>query len=315
MPKVSIITPCYNSEHFVDKTIQSVRQQTFTDWELIVVNDGSTDQSLKVIQSFAAKDARIRIVDQANRGMIGARLSGFEAVSPDSSYLLFLDADDCAEPLMLERLTKYLDTHSEVGMVYCDYQFIDEHDRLTQYPEFKPRFVPGGLWFRTLPPSHAETPFVSVFNLCVIISSISMMRRSVYEKVGGYDPDFGTHREDTDLFLRFALRSKIHFCPEKLIRRRRHMGQDTTESDAFRQKSASQTQKLYTKWRKEMDLTPEERKTVEAAWRFKQGRVEPYQAFLRARNFVNQGHLVKAARFYLGGVRLYLTSLIPGAQL
>ncbi len=312
MPKVSVITPCYNSEKYVGQTLQSIGSQSFEDWEHIVVNDGSTDGSRTVVQSFAQQSSKIRLVEQTNGGMIGARITGFKAASLESSYLLFLDADDCAEPLMLERLVHYLDAHKEVGLVHTGYRFIDEKGNFTHYPEVKYRLVPHGLWLRKLPQDSPDTPFVSIFTLCVIISSISLIRRSVYEEVGGYDPAFGTHREDTDLFLRIALKSKVHFSPEPLIRRRRHGGQDTTSSPEFKQKSYLQTQKLYAKWRKGEGLTQDEKKLVQSAWRFKQSRVEPYQAFLRAAEYLKHKDWINAFRFYLGGLRRYLLSWIPG---
>jgi GT2 family glycosyltransferase len=144
-----------------------------------------------------------------------------------------------------------------------------------------------------------------------MISSISLMRRTVYEQVNGYDETFGIHREDTDLFLRIALWSKIHYVSEKLARRRCHSNQDTTDSAEFRRRGYLQTQKLYAKWKKGEGFTTEQKKMVSAAWRFKQGKVEPYEAFLRAYEYLRMGNVLKALRFYMGGIKYYLTSFIP----
>ncbi len=311
MPKVSVITPCYNSEKYVGQTLQSVCAQSFTDWEQIIVNDGSTDESQGVLEYYAEKDSRIHFIEQSNGGVIQARINGFKNASPQSAYLLFLDADDCPEPDMLKHLVPYLDSHPNVGLVYTEYRFIDEEGSLMHYPDSKHRWVPSALWLRQIPSDYPETPFVSVFTLCPIIPSNSLIRRSVYEKVNGYDESFGQHREDTDLFLRIALNSKIHFFPEKLVLRRRHPGQDTADSPQFRQKANAQTQKLYAKWRKGEGLTQGEKKLVRSAWRFKQGKVEPYEAFLRAYEYLRAGNILKALRFYMGGIKYYLISFIP----
>lgn len=315
MPKVSIITPCYNSEKYVAQTIQSIRLQLFTDWEHIVVDDGSTDCSRSIIETFAGQEPRIRLVVRHNGGMVQARISGFEAASQNSAYLLFLDADDCAEPNMLEQLVRYLDLHPEVGLVHCAYRFMDAQDNFINHPYNKDRYVPHGIWLRKLPPDHPETPFISVFNLCPMISSISLMRRTVYEQVNGYDETFGIHREDTDLFLRIALWSKIHYVPERLVRRRCHSNQDTTDSAEFRQRAYLQTQKLYAKWKKGEGLTCEQKKMVRAAWHFKQGIVEPYEAFLRAYEYLREGNLLKALRFYIGGIKYYFLSFFPRVKI
>lgn len=312
MPRVSVITPCYNAEKYVGQTIESICSQSFGDWEHILVNDGSTDGSAAVMRSFAAKDRRIRILTQSNSGMSISRNNGVRAASPESAYLLFLDADDCAEPGMLDYLVKYLDTHPDVGVARVEYRFIDAAGNFIEYDESKYRLAPDGLWLRELPPNCPDTPFLSVFTLCAIISSISLIRRSVFEQVGGYDETFGDHREDTDLFLRMALQSKIHFIPQKFIRRRRHPDQDTARSEKFQEKRRRQTQKLYTKWRAGEGLTEEQRGMVREAWRFKQTRVEPFFAFLKARKYFYEKNYAGALRYFIGGLRRYLASFVPG---
>lgn len=311
MPKVSVITPCYNSEKFIASTIESVRRQSLQDWEHLVVDDGSSDRSEAIIQGYLKNDSRIKLISQNHAGVCRARNHGFEAASVTSAYLLFLDADDCLEPEMLEKLVCYLDAHQDVGLIRCEYQFIDEKGVKIEHSEGKYRFAPSGWWVRKLSPDEPETPFVSVFTLCGIIPSITLIRRSVYEQTPGFDETFGHHHEDADLFISIALRSLVHFFPQKLVRRRRHAGQNTMDTPEFRIKAGEQERKLYAKWFHAEGLSEVQRKMIRSAWRFKEGRLEPYLAFRRARNCLSQAQLLNASRNCAGGLKRYILSFIP----
>src|ERR687887_165351 len=96
--RVSIITPYYNAAHYIGHTIESVWAQTLPDWEHILVDDGSTDDSARIVQGYASVEPRCSTIGQRNSGVSRARNAGFAACNPASSYLLFLDADDCLEP-------------------------------------------------------------------------------------------------------------------------------------------------------------------------------------------------------------------------
>lgn len=305
MPEVSVITPCYNSEAFVGQTIESVVRQSFQNWEQIVVDDGSTDDSRRVIEGYVRRHARIRLTVQGNRGVSHARNRAFRESSKESTYLLFLDADDCLEPSMLEVLTSYMDVRPEVGLARCEYRFMDAEESLIEHPEPKKnRFVPSGLWVRSLSKDEPDTPFVSVFTFCGIIPSISLIRRSVFEQTPGFDENFGQHHEDLDLFLHIALKGRIHFVPVPLVRRRVHEGQSTSDPTKF----LPQEEKLFRKWRQGDGLTDAEKAVVSAAWRFKQGRLEPYLAFQRASNYLRAKQIGKGIRSYFGGLRRYIAS-------
>lgn len=96
MPKTSIVVPVYNVENYVEKCVKSVLSQTDQDWELLLIDDGSTDKSGAICDELAKKDSRIRVIHQENRGLGGARNTGIEAASGD--WLLFSDSDDWFEP-------------------------------------------------------------------------------------------------------------------------------------------------------------------------------------------------------------------------
>src|SRR4051812_33422066 len=128
MPRISVVTPCYNAFAFIGRTIVSVFDQSYRDWEHIVVDDGSRDESAASVARLLPGEPRLRLIRQDNGGCARARNVGFDACSRDSEYLLFLDADDCLEPHMLKTMVDYLDAHPDVGMAYCDFGLIDEQD-------------------------------------------------------------------------------------------------------------------------------------------------------------------------------------------
>jgi len=307
MPKISIITPCYNSAPFVARTIESIRSQTFQDWEHVVVDDGSADASAEVIESCLARDSRLKLVRQPNGGVCQARNRGFAACSPDTQYICFLDADDCPEPDMLATLAAYLDKHSETGLAYCDYRYVDSGDAPLPTP-YHARCVPAGLGLRKLPRAEALTPFISVFCGAPVLPSASLIRRSVYEQSPGWDEKFGQHHEELDLFLNFALLSEIHFVPQTLLRYRQHAAQSTKNPALF----GVQQKKLDAKWNSKSGLTAEQQSVVEAAKAFRDGRMTPYAGLLAGTRHLRRREPAQAARFYLGAVRRYVRGCFAG---
>jgi hypothetical protein len=116
MTRVSIIIPVYNQARFLPDTIESVLAQTHADWECIVVDDGSTDDSADVARRFSEGDARIRVIRQENAGPSAARNRAFPLAS--GTYVQFLDADDKLAPDKLAVQSRYLDEHPEIDLVY-----------------------------------------------------------------------------------------------------------------------------------------------------------------------------------------------------
>ena len=112
--KISVVVPVYNCEKYIERAIESVIKQTYDNWELIIVNDGSKDSSLQIAQKFAGKDARIKVIDRENRGVSVARNIGIDEASGD--LLMFLDADDWWESGKLKEQLKRLE---ETGYVLC----------------------------------------------------------------------------------------------------------------------------------------------------------------------------------------------------
>lgn len=123
---VSIMMPAYNAEKFIRAAIKSVLSQTYPLWELILVNDGSTDQTEKIIREFS--DPRIRLFHQENSGEASARNHALSKIQGE--FLAFLDADDFFYPSSLALLVSYLNQHPEKDAVYCDGYYIDTNDKV-----------------------------------------------------------------------------------------------------------------------------------------------------------------------------------------
>lgn len=295
MPIVSVIIPCYNGSAFIGATIESVQAQTFQEWELVVVDDGSTDGSAEVVTRYAEADHRVRLVRQPNGGVARARNAGFAAASPESEYLLFLDADDLLVPEMLERLVGYLEENKGVGLVHCDSLLIDKDGRLRE-ERWVGRFAPSPWGGRVLPADHVVTPFVSIYLLAPLIPSLCLIRRSAYEQTPGWDEAIGQPCEDTDLFLHVALRSTVHYVPQGLVYYRVHSAQSTHSE----QRLTDQRRKLYAKWGEYVNLTDSDRAVVREAERFRRGRFIGYFGILGARRQLAERNYGRAARI-LGG--------------
>lgn len=120
-PRVSVIIPCFNYGHFLKTALESVAAQTLPDWECLVVDDGSTDDTAEVVAGFRARDERFRYLHQSNMGMSAARNAGIRASSGD--FIQFLDADDLLEKRKLETHVAFLENNPAIDVVYGDARY------------------------------------------------------------------------------------------------------------------------------------------------------------------------------------------------
>ena len=135
---VSIITPCYNGARYLADTIESVLGQTYARWEMVIVDDGSTDDTPGIAKAYAARDRRVQLIRQQNAGTARARNVGMKRAK--GQYIALLDADDLWEPDFLE---KQLDFMAQTGAVcVCSaYRHIDENGREFQHPTVPPQRI------------------------------------------------------------------------------------------------------------------------------------------------------------------------------
>jgi glycosyltransferase involved in cell wall biosynthesis len=202
VPKVSVIIPAHNAARFVTETIESVLHQTYRDLEVIVVDDGSTDETVQVLRAF--KD-RIVLRSQPNGGVARARNAGARIATGE--WLAFLDADDLWLPEKLERQLELADAGT--AWIYSDrFNF----GSLGDGPEIQSEITTmheGDVFTALL----AEGNFIS--------SSTVIVRKEIFDRVGGYCENLrGT--EDWDLWIRVSERNSIRFCPRPLLRYRIH---------------------------------------------------------------------------------------------
>lgn len=182
-PKVSIIMPTYNNGKYIGEAIESVLEQTYPNWELIVIDDGSTDDTAEIVTGFA--EPRIRYIRQANRGVCVARNVGVEAAKGD--YIAFLDADDRYRPDKLSAQVAHLDTHPEIGLTYGSRIEIDEHGQLVNLAR-----LPGEATLETVVLSFPFAP------------TDIIVRRHWIDICGGFRQGFVVN-EDRDLYIRLVL--------------------------------------------------------------------------------------------------------------
>ncbi len=123
-PKVTVVVPLYNTQRYIAQTLQSIAAQSFTDYEVVVVNDASTDGGPDIVQRHMQHDGRIRMVTQENRGLAGARNTGIR--NARGTYVALLDADDLWHPEKLAKHVAHLDADSSVGVSYSPSRFIDD---------------------------------------------------------------------------------------------------------------------------------------------------------------------------------------------
>ena len=295
-PLVSIIIPCYKVSRFIRDTLNGILAEAYSNWEAIIVDDGSPDDIRGPIADLLDSDSRLHYVSKPNGGVSSARNVGFHHVSKDAVYLLFLDGDDALTPFALRRMVETLERHPRAGMVHCDPLFVDENGRILSDVAWSPRWSWGP---RILTREEPVTPFESMYALAGVIPSLSLIRRSVYEQTPGWDEELGQHCEDTDIFLHLALRSEVRYLPEKLVRHRRHSGQSTADISHLR----SQEQKLYAKWTHMAGLTPAQRAVIAKAECFRSGPLAARRGFDEAWRYLQNGEILTALRFFLGAVR------------
>ena len=194
-PTVSVIVPCFQQAEYLAEAVASVVAQTLSDWEIVIVDDGSTDATAETARGLIATypDRRIRLLRQDNQGVSSARNNGIAASS--GRYILPLDADDLLMPEMLEKTVALLDVDPSVSIAYTDqHQFGAVH-----------RIVKTAEW---------DTDVQRRRNLF----NAGLYRREVWAAVGGYNPNMRLGYEDWDFWIGAAERGFVgKRVPEALI--------------------------------------------------------------------------------------------------
>lgn len=218
-PAVSVIVPAYNAAPYIAATIDSVRRQTFSDFELVIVDDGSTDETAAIVEAIAAEEPRLHFIRQKNTGNPAARNAGFAAAR--GLFIAPLDADDLWFPDKLEQqMAAFAAGDPALGLVYGWSVYIDTDGKPT-----------GGFLARE---ENGDAFLTMLCDNFVGSGSVPLMRREVMEAAGGYRGDF-PGIEDKDLFMRIAARARVACVREFHIAYRQVPGSQSRKYRAMEQ--------------------------------------------------------------------------------
>jgi glycosyltransferase involved in cell wall biosynthesis len=198
MPTISVIVPAYNAERTIWETINSVQQQTFSDFELIVINDGSTDRTLELLHT--VNDPRLKVFSYPNGGLSAARNRGITQASGE--FIAFLDADDLWTPDKLELQLAALRHHPEAGVAYSWNYCMDEKGE--SFYADNSNFFTGNIYAQLL------------LDNFIVNGSNCLIRRQAVESVGEFDPAVAGSA-DWDYWLRLALHWPFVLVPKHQV--------------------------------------------------------------------------------------------------
>jgi len=212
-PTVSVVVPCFNAKQYVDEALGSVRNQTYSALDIIAVNDGSTDETPKLLERQAECDPRVRLVHQANRGLPAARNAGLRQARGE--FVCFLDADDVLLPDKIEKQVRYLRDNPSTDLVYSDYLIGDDRLEWT------------GLVAARMPRCELIEAYARKNWFAPMVP---LLRRRLIERVGEFDETLRAS-EDWDYWIRCAEAGGIFgYLPGPIAIYRTHASQMHNDS-------------------------------------------------------------------------------------
>jgi glycosyltransferase involved in cell wall biosynthesis len=231
-PTISVIMSVYNGEKYLKESIESIIKQTYGDFEFIIINDGSTDQTKNIIQEYADKDSRIILIHQEkNTGLIDCLNLGLSLAR--GKYFARMDADDISLPNRFKIQKDFLDCHPGVGLVGGNFHVIDSSGKRTSNIINNP----------SLPVYHNQIYWGLCFSICIAHVTI-MARLELIIQASGYKRET-TNAEDYDLWTRLAPRIIFHNVPQKLVIIRRHENNVTLINNDPQMKTRKQISKYH----------------------------------------------------------------------
>ena len=201
MPEVTVLTAVRNGKRFLPETIESIRNQTFKDWEYIIVDDKSTDNTIEIVEEFQAKDERIRLIKlDKNLGPYSAANAGLEKAN--GKYIIRTDSDDVSIPDRIEKQINFLESNSKIRACASYAQRIDENSNVLENMFVKSTLKSGSIkWY--------------LFLRCPLVHSTACIERDVFEEMGGYDPSFAS--QDYRMWCYLAQRGIVAQIPEVMV--------------------------------------------------------------------------------------------------
>ena len=198
IPLVSVVMSVYNGEKYLREAIDSILNQTFKDFEFIIINDGSTDDTLKIIKSY--KDPRIMLTSRENKGLVASLNEGIERAR--GKYIARMDADDISVSERLQLQVEYLESNPCVGLVGSQFCTINKDDSVAKS-------------LVSMPITDYDIKLLLGYGTVFCHSSV-LFKKELIGKVGGYDEKYYL-AEDHDLWCRMAEVTKVHNIPEVLL--------------------------------------------------------------------------------------------------
>jgi glycosyltransferase involved in cell wall biosynthesis len=210
VPPITVLLAVYNGQTYLREAIDSILNQTYRDFELLVIDDGSKDQTLPILREYEKRDPRVRLVSRPNKGLTNTLNEGLELARGE--FLARMDADDLCLPTRFEKQIAYLREHPDCVLLGSRVLLMD----------------PEGLPIREMcfEQSHEEIDSAHLNRGWPVVHPATMMRLSALRQIGGYRDEFNT-LEDLDLFLRLAEVGKLANLPEVLLRYRQHFASVT----------------------------------------------------------------------------------------
>ncbi len=264
-PVVGVVVPTYNMEQKLRQTLQSIINQTFSNWTCCIVNDGSTDGSGAIACHFARLDSRFYVLNQINQGISAARNNGMRALPGSVEYVAFLDADDIWKNDTLEVLfgalhgTEFIGAHGLGETIDCDNPALDKAT-FTEYGRSRlgienGRFVP---W-----PSDRATNFAAVaIHSKVFPPGLILVRRDALIRVGNWDPKFPI-LQDWDMLIRLTRLGDFRFVDQVVIEYVR----SSTSMSASRKNNLIDVRNIYFKTFNSAENSPEQKAILRDGWR------------------------------------------------
>ena len=239
---ISVVVPAYNAAKYLAETVQSLEAQTFADWELIIVDDGSTDETLAVAEKLAHRDSRISVFSQKNAGVSAARNAGSAQADETRPYMLYLDGDDLLVPGALQTLLPLLESRPEVAAACGFMQDIDAEGRvMAGYHRFEPLTRRRGVEGRRLVQRERGAPLVFgdlCFHCHIITPGQVLIRKTALNAAGLFDTA-RAYGEDYHFWWRLVmLAGPIAVTDEPVVLYRHHESNSSNSPKAVKSRKA-----------------------------------------------------------------------------
>ncbi len=239
MPKVSVIMPAYNAEKYIKEAIDSILNQTFKDFEFIIIDDGSTDGTKEIISSY--QESRIKLLENdKNLGLVGSLNKGLQIARGE--YIARMDADDIALPERLEKQVDFLDKNQDIVLVGSWIDSFDEESK----DHFIVEFASDPIIIKWLMVTKNQLAHASV-----------VFRKEIIEREGGYSNKY-EHAEDYELWSRLLKNYKIANIPEVLLKHRIHGESVSVKRESHNKQIGNVKELVYENIKRYIDLNKQE---------------------------------------------------------